>query len=541
MNRKALSHYILAGLLILSACRESVKPIPTSGKDTVATDTARQPEINTLAGGFSDQKALHFDSSHLTSFLDRYPAFEMFKADLYKFYRQRNYAYAWYDNNGMIEQADALYNRFIQTEKDGLTHEFVYAKDFHSLMDDNDSSLLREPANADAELMLTAQYFNYAHRAWQGLPDNDIQKLQWYVPRKKLNLPQLMDSLLVNNEQLKDKEPVYRQYALLKKHLGKYRQIEKDGGWPVMKIPRKSLKLKDSGIAVHQLIHRLWITGDFVGDTGKYLFDPSLEAAVKQYQSRNGLTEDGIAGPALIRDLNQPCSKVIEKILVNMERCRWLPDEPGEEYFVVNIPAYKLYLYYKDSLQWDMNVVTGAPIHKTTVFSGKLNQVVFSPYWNVPTSIYKKEILPGIQRDPQYLKKHNMEKVGQLVRQKPGPNNSLGLVKFLFPNSYSIYFHDTPAKSLFNETDRAFSHGCIRLSDPYKMARYLLRDQPSWTADKIDKAMHAGKEQFVAVKKPVPVYIVYFTAWSDRNGQLNLRKDIYGRDSRLSSMVMSGQ
>ncbi len=540
MKPCTLSLPVFLFLLLLSACGEK-SPHTPEPVTMPSGDTSLQPEINNLAGGFSDQKTFHFDSSALERFLEKYPDFRPFRSDLDNFYRQRNFAYAWYDGRGLIEQADALFNRFIQTEKDGLTHSFIYANRFHSLMDDNDSSLLREPMNPEAELMLTSQYFNYAHRAWQGLPDNDIRKLQWYVPRKKLNLPQLMDSLLVDSRQLQDKEPVYRQYGLLRQQLEKYRAIESKGGWPIMKIPAKSLKLKDSGLAVRQLAVRLWITGDFTGDTSLAVFDEPLQESVKAYQLRNGLTEDGVAGPALIRDLNLPCSSIIEKILVNMERCRWLPSEPGEEYFVVNIPAYKLYLFDKDSLQWDMNVVTGAPLHKTTVFSGRLNQVVFSPYWNVPSSIYKNEIVPGMRRDPDYLKKHNMEKIGQLVRQKPGANNSLGLVKFLFPNSYSIYFHDTPSKSLFNETDRAFSHGCIRLSEPKKMAQYLLRDQPQWNDEKIDKAMHAGKEQFVAVKKPVPVFIVYLTAWSDRQGRLNLRKDIYGRDSRLSSMLLSGK
>lgn len=540
MNTTVLSSPIFLFLLLLVACRDQSPP-DTKPVDHPSADTTRQPEINNLAGGFSDQKTYHFDSSAITEFLRKYPDFNPFQSDLLRFYQQRKYTYAWYDEKGLIEQADALFNRFMQTEKDGLTHSFKYADRFHALMDDNDSSLLREPRNPEAELMLTAQYFNYAHRAWLGLPENDIRKLQWYVPRKKLNLPQLMDSLLVNNQQLKDKEPVYRQYGLLREHLEKYRAIENKGGWPVIAIPRRALKVNDSGLVIRQLIHRLWLTGDFTGDTSVTVFDATLEKAIKSYQLRNGLTEDGIAGPALIRDLNLPCSSVIEKILVNMERCRWLPSEPGNEYVVVNIPAYKLYLFNKDSLQWEMNVVTGAPLHKTTVFSGQLNQVVFSPYWNVPSSIYKNEIIPGIKRDPNYLKKHNMEKIGEHVRQKPGINNSLGLVKFLFPNSYSIYFHDTPAKSLFKETDRAFSHGCIRLSEPKKLAQYLLRDQRQWTDEKIDQAMHAGREQFVAVKKPVPVFIVYLTAWSDREGRLNLRKDIYGRDSRLSSMLMSGR
>jgi murein L,D-transpeptidase YcbB/YkuD len=184
-----------------------------------------------------------------------------------------------------------------------------------------------------------------------------------------------------------------------------------------------------------------------------------------------------------------------------------------------------------------MKVVVGKDVHQTVVFNGEIKYVVFSPYWNVTPSIMKKEILPALKKNPDYLKKNNMEWNGNSIRQKPGPSNSLGLVKFLFPNSYNIYLHDTPAKDLFNQHMRAFSHGCIRLADPKKLAMYLLKDDPSWTEQKIDQAMHAGKEKYVTLKDPVPVFIGYLTAWVDSYGKLNLRKDIYKRDKALGEML----
>jgi L,D-transpeptidase YcbB len=180
----------------------------------------------------------------------------------------------------------------------------------------------------------------------------------------------------------------------------------------------------------------------------------------------------------------------------------------------------------------------GKDLHPTVIFNGDLKYVVFSPYWNVPNSILKKEILPGIKKNPDYLQKHNMEWSGKTVRQKPGPSNSLGLVKFLFPNSHNIYLHDSPAKSLFGESSRAFSHGCIRLAEPEKMADYLLKNDPKWNAEKIHKAMHSLKEQYVTLQDPVEVYIGYLTAWVDNTGKLNFRKDIYNRDQRLADMLM---
>jgi len=236
--------------------------------------------------------------------------------------------------------------------------------------------------------------------------------------------------------------------------------------------------------------------------------------------------------------MNAPISKLIQQIIVNMERSRWVPVDLVSNYIVVNIPAYKLSVYENDTVAWTMNVVVGKPAHKTVIFNGNIKYIVFSPYWNVPSSILKNEVLPGIKRNKNYLASHNMEWNGGSVRQKPGPKNSLGLVKFLFPNSYDIYLHDTPSKSLFGENTRAFSHGCIRLAEPQKFAEYLLRNDPSWNKQKIVAAMNSGKEQYVTLKETVPVFIAYFTAWVDRQGKINFRNDVYKRDSRLDKMIL---
>jgi len=211
----------------------------------------------------------------------------------------------------------------------------------------------------------------------------------------------------------------------------------------------------------------------------------------------------------------------------------------------VNIPEFVLHVYDGKRKDFDMNVVVGKEGHNTTMFRGDLNQIVFSPYWNVPSSIVKKEILPELDKDPNYLEKQKMKVTGKdaegvpEIRQKPGPKNSLGKVKFLFPNTFNIYFHDTPAKELFNRDKRAYSHGCIRLSEPEKMANFLLRNQPEWTPEKISAAMNSGDQQFVKVKNPVPVFITYYTAWVDENGVLNFREDIYQHDLQLINKMFS--
>jgi murein L,D-transpeptidase YcbB/YkuD len=251
-----------------------------------------------------------------------------------------------------------------------------------------------------------------------------------------------------------------------------------------------------------------------------------------------GEQQDAVIGPAMLAELKVPVEKRIQQLMVNMERSRWVPVALKGDYLLINIPEYKLHVIANDSLLWSMNVVVGTATNKTVIFNGNIKYIVFSPYWNVPGSILKKEVLPGIKRNPNYLANHNMEWNGNGVRQKPGANNSLGLVKFLFPNSFDIYLHDTPSKSLFGETNRAFSHGCIRLAQPQKLAEYLLSNDSSWNTDKIVAAMNSGKEKYVTLTQTMPVFIAYFTAWVDRKGQLNFRKDVYNRDSRLIGMMM---
>jgi len=225
-----------------------------------------------------------------------------------------------------------------------------------------------------------------------------------------------------------------------------------------------------------------------------------------------------------------------------MERIRWVPVSQQNDYLLVNIPEFRLHAYGGGIRDFTMDVVVGKAAHNTVIFTGDLKYIVFSPYWNIPPSIVKNEVLPAIKNNPGYLQRNNMEITGNsgglpVVRQKPGPKNSLGLVKFLFPNSYNIYLHDTPAKGLFSQDKRAFSHGCIRLAEPQKLAEYLLRNDPGWTTARIEKAMNSGKEQYVTLKKGVPVYVGYFTSWVDKEGRLNFRDDIYGHDSQMAQMM----
>ena len=221
-----------------------------------------------------------------------------------------------------------------------------------------------------------------------------------------------------------------------------------------------------------------------------------------------------------------------EQIAMNMERWRWLPDDLGSRYLIVNIPAYRLDAIENGASVLEMKVVTGKKDSPTPVLADRMTTVVFSPYWNIPTDIVEKEITPKLEKDPDYLEKQHMEVDDRgRYRQLPGPGNSLGRVKFLFPNHYNVYLHDTPAQALFNRVERDFSHGCVRVDDPDALARYVLRDQPEWDAEKIAAAMQSGTEQAVKLKSPLPIYLVYFTAWEE-GGALKTVPDVYGLDRR---------
>ena len=287
----------------------------------------------------------------------------------------------------------------------------------------------------------------------------------------------------------------------------------------------------------------LFLTGDLPQQDTTDVFNDTLKTGIKNFQKRYGYTQDGIVTSSLLKEMNVPAVDRVKQILINMNRMRWMPQEPDGKLILVNIPEFILHMYDGKSKVFDMAIVVGKDGHNTTIFSDKLTTIVFSPYWNLPESIVKKEILPSMAKNAGYLESHNMEITGGTealpeIRQKPGGDNSLGKVKFLFPNSFNIYFHDTPAKSLFNKDVRAYSHGCIRLSDPEKLADYLLKDNSKWTPEKINEAMNSGNEQFVAVKNPVPVFITYYTAWVDDKGLLNFRTDIYGHDKEIAQKCL---
>ncbi|HTL09588.1 MAG TPA: L,D-transpeptidase family protein, partial [Chitinophagaceae bacterium] len=229
----------------------------------------------------------------------------------------------------------------------------------------------------------------------------------------------------------------------------------------------------------------------------------------------------------------------IKQIIVNLERMKWMPELPV--FFIqVNIPSYQLRVIDANKTVLSMKVIVGKTAHKTIIFSDTLKYIVFNPYWNIPSSIIKNEILPAMKKNASYLRRHSMEIIGSsggypIIRQRPGDNNALGRIKFLFPNRYNIYLHDTPSKELFGNNKRSFSHGCIRLRRPFALARLLLTTSNGLTPQAFDPLQDSNKEQWITLTKPCPVFITYFTSWADENGIIHFISDIYGHDKKLAS------
>jgi murein L,D-transpeptidase YcbB/YkuD len=484
-------------------------------------------------------REIYFDSTKVALFFDRHPQLKDFQADVNALYRKHQYRYIWFDAKGIIEVGDFLYNKIISIASEGVSSSVPYRTQLDAVFQDTNS--LQKP-NTETELLLSSLYFFYAKKVFQGLDAEKSEELGWYLPRKKQSYVNYLDSLLVNPSLMnKDEKEVLGQYYRLKEVLQQYRAIEKKGGWNAIDLdPKfKFYALGDSSATIGQIRKRLVFSGDLATDSGSNVYDEALKEAVLSYKTRNGYAPDAIVTPRHIADLNVPVGRRIQTLMVNMERCRWIPGDitKAKEYIVINIPSYRL-TYFKDNAPALISkVVVGKAMNQTVVFSGMMQYIVFSPYWNVPKSIIKKELAPAMAKNKNYLEQHNMEWNGGTIRQKPGPKNSLGLVKFLFPNSNSIYLHDTPSKSLFDEEKRAFSHGCIRVAKPVELANLILQDDSNWTPAKIAAAMNSGTEKWYTLKHKIPVYIGYFTAWVDRAGVVHFYDDVYGRDERLASLI----
>jgi murein L,D-transpeptidase YcbB/YkuD len=474
------------------------------------------------------------DSTALAVFLSTHPTYRAESTALAAFYDRRARQFAWFIGDSLTTQADA----------------------FRALAGLGDSVLpLPDPSCeqclADTELRLSAEFLRFATRNYSGHYARDLRELEWFIPRAKKDIGRLLDSLASSTADLSAYEPLHPQYVRLRAAVSRLRALEGEP-WPDLALPRgtRRMQVGDSSELTVAVRERLLLLGDVPrSDTASgatppkaAVYDSALVQAVQRFQARRGLTVDGVIGPGVLRALNITPAAQLRTLLVNMERLRWLPESLPPNALIANIPEFRLRVFDEGREVMTMPIVVGEEATKTAIFAATLTQVVLSPTWTVPASIVRKEILPAMRRDPRYLRRNHMDIIGgtaalPMIRQRPGADNALGRVKFVFPNGFGIYMHDTPAKSLFAQEQRTFSHGCIRLSRPRELAEFLLRSDPAWPPERIEAGMLGERETPIRLQTPRPVWVVYFTAWVDDDGQLHLRDDVYGHDARLAQEV----
>ncbi|MGH6801771.1 MAG: L,D-transpeptidase family protein, partial [Methyloceanibacter sp.] len=346
------------------------------------------------------------------------------------------------------------------------------------------------------------------------------------------------------------------EYAALKDGLSRYRAIAAAGGWPGLpEGPTLKPGMNDPRVPI--LRKRLFVTGEFKGaaDDVAVLYDEPLAEAVKAFQVRHGLNGDGAIGPGTFAALNVPVEDRVAQLVINLERRRWIEDDLGEVYVFVNLADAYLRVVHKngsaDETVHEARLVVGEPTKRTPVFTENMSFIVFNPYWEVPPSIANNEYLPKLRQDAGYLARQDIRilnasgevnpwsvdwssisRMPYRLRQDSGEGNALGRIKFMFPNPYNIYIHDTPSKRLFEKEKRFFSHGCMRVQHPAQLAEVLLRGQ-GWSAAKIESQIASGEQRIVNLATKVPVHVTYLTAWVDKVGAVQFRPDVYGRDKPL--------
>jgi murein L,D-transpeptidase YcbB/YkuD len=486
--------------------------------------------------------------------------------EIQRFYVNRNFQEVWSKNGILTELAYEMRFEIYQSQFDGLNpkdYNVELVELFFSTFESNKKSgIANNPGDvADLDLLLSDAFFYLSRHLELGKVDPASLKSDWEITSKtkKADYSALLNAGHNAGDIRRQLEKLYPDFTMYRKGREVLRSLDERRkvdtvNWKRIKID-KTIKVGEENNSIPALRQRLKFWG-YLNDyplISEKFYDSTMWLGVKSFQKSNGMEDDGAIGKMTGLALSTSPKDLMDKAAVNLERLRWLPDTvKNSEFILVNIANYQLdYLKNLDTL-FTARVIVGKQYHESPIFTAEMSYLVFSPYWNIPYSITKNEIMPSVRKNPNYLSQKNMEVVtnsGKLVdpssinwssksfpymvRQKPGGSNSLGLVKFMFPNKHSVYIHDTPARNLFAKGDRALSHGCIRIENPADFAALLLKNDTSWTPEKIDAAMHQSKEQIVKLDRKIPVAILYLTFWSDSKGQGHFRPDIYDRDAEV--------
>ncbi|EJG03344.1 L,D-transpeptidase family protein [Flavobacterium sp. F52] len=456
-------------------------------------------------------------------FFKRYSDLKKYKSEVMSLYKNRTLGTIWFDEDEINEFGSVLY------EKAKKTNDLIipYQKEIDQLFSaSSDKSTLSQ---TDADMLLSSLYVLYTKKN-----NADKKRIAYDAMLKDfLNYSTLEEETtsVATNEKVE-----FDQYYKLQDALKKYKRLEKSSKYkPIVpeESPYKELRPDAVSSTISQVRTRLYLLGDLKTDSKSKVYDRELMDAVMKYKVRNGFKPNYILAQEHIDEMNIPLEDKVATLKLNMERCREISAKiaASDEYVLVNVPSYELFYVKNGKVVLTSPVFVGAPLTKTTIFNGEIDRIVFSPYWTVPQSIVQNELRSKIAADPNYLAEKNMEMVNGQVRQKPGPDNSLGLVKFMFPNPDDIYMHDTPSKTLFDFEKRTFSHGCINVKMAKELAVAMLKDYPEWTQAKIDKAMAGKVENSFKLSKKVPIFITYFTSLVNEKGEIGFFQDVYEKDA----------
>jgi murein L,D-transpeptidase YcbB/YkuD len=500
----------------------------------------------------------------------RWPVFSAYRAPVDAFYRPRTYKMAWLRDAEPTPQAQAVIEVLQQADNEGLR-----AEDYDASRWKDRIAHIAGMHSTDDEVAfdvgLTVCLMRYVSDLRIGRINPQHFKFGLDVNHKKIDLPQFVRQLLTTTDvksELSSIEPPFNSYKETRKALLNYMDLAKHDDGEQLPVPPIIVFPGTEYAALPVLAKKLGLVGDLPKDTivpsDIKIYDGVLVDAVKHFQQRHGLMPDGYLNRETIEQINVPLSSRVEQIRLELERYRWLRYDFARPPIIINIPEFRLYaLDDKGQIALSIKVNVGdAYDFQTPVFENAIRYLVFRPYWNVPPRILRNEVIPDIEEDRDYVRNNNMEvmtpsgtvvtagrisdqvlqqlRAGKLtVREKPGPENALGLLKIIFPNEHHVYLHDTPAGiDMFFGAQRAISHGCIHIEQPAQLAAWLLRDKPGWTLERVEQAMHEGRDNVtVNLAQQVPVMLLYATVVVKDNGEVYFYRDIYGHDDALEKAL----
>ncbi|HVT15295.1 MAG TPA: L,D-transpeptidase family protein [Thermoanaerobaculia bacterium] len=577
---------LLAALALVAGCRRSEVAAEKRNRGDRATDLALPMSVGQLLRATVEARTLPAGLSDNSAGRERW-------RDMGRFYGRRLYQPAWSDARGPLPLAEELLRAIDAVAAEGIDPGRYRRPDLARLIADERAALRRgspaDPAVAGRMVDLDAQFtYTYLTVAEEITSGRLRPQFDWYTKPRRIAPEVVLQRALATGTgiapSLAALAPPSPEYARLRQALAGFRALAARGGWPRVP-PGADLKPGDRGPRVAALRARLAASGHLPsapsagatagaaapatpgaapGSTaaGAAVYDQDVAAAVARFRERHGLEAGKTVDAETLAALNVPLSERIRQIEVNMERWRWLPGDLGPSYILVNVPDFSLQVVEGERVALAMRVVVGKEQSKTPIFSGKLTYVVLNPSWNLPDSIVAKEIAPKLASEPGYLRRKGLQVVkgwgedeapidpasldaSQLgrpgshyrLRQPPGGDNPLGRIKFLFPNQFDVYLHDTPSGHLFARSERDFSHGCIRLEKPMELAEYLLHGGAKWDPQAFDEKLASGRTTTITVPHPILVHILYWTAWVDRDGTVQFRNDVYGLDSALAEAL----